>query len=123
MKAKVEEIEINGTTYVPKGAQQAPAEEWEGMPYKIVRARDAGVYAGYVENRTGDEVTLRNARRIWYWAGAASLSQLAMDGTSKPNSCKFPCAVDKVELLGVCEVIDCTQKAQNSIQGVPVWAQ
>lgn len=89
--------------------------------YVIVRTYSAGVFAGELESRQGQEVVLRNARRLWYWAGAASLSQLAMEGTSKPDECKFPCAVDRVTLLQVIEILDVTATARQSIKGVPVW--
>lgn len=91
------------------------------MKYVIVRTYLAGVFAGELESRNGQEVVLRNARRIWYWDGAASLSQLAMEGTSKPENCKFPCEVDRVELLQAIEILDVTTKARESIKGVPVW--
>lgn len=87
----------------------------------MVRTFSAGVFAGELESRKGQEVVLRNARRIWYWSGAASLSQLAMEGTSDPASCKFPCPVDRVELLQAIEIIDMTDKAWDSVMGVPVW--
>lgn len=32
---------------------------------------------------------MRNVRRIWYWEGANTLSQLAVDGTQLPDKCKF----------------------------------
>jgi hypothetical protein len=88
-----------------------------------VRTYSAGVFAGTIESRTGQEVVLTNARRLWYWAGAASLSQLAMEGTGKPKECKFPCAVDRVELLQAIEILDCTDKAKDSIEGVKVWQE
>ena len=91
------------------------------MDYKIVRTESAGVFAGTLESRDGSEAVLTGARRLWYWAGAASLSQLAMEGTSDPGRCKFPVAVDRVVLLGVIEVLDVTQPARESIEGVPVW--
>jgi hypothetical protein len=64
---------------------------------------------------------LNNARRIWYWEGAASLSQLAQDGTSNPNKCKFPCPVDEVVLTEAIEILAVTAKAKLSIESVPVW--
>lgn len=91
------------------------------MKYVIVRTYSAGVFAGNLESRTGQEVVLRNARRIWYWAGAASLSQLAMEGTSKPEECKFPCEVDRVELLQAIEILDVTPAAEKNIKAVPLW--
>jgi hypothetical protein len=91
--------------------------------YVIVRTYSAGVFAGELESRSGQEVILRNARRIWYWDGAATLSQLATEGTSKPENCKFPCEIDKVELLQVIEIIDVTEKAKQSIKGVKIWKE
>lgn len=89
--------------------------------YVIVRTYSAGVFAGEIEAKDGQEVTLVNARRLWYWAGAASLSQLAMTGTSRPNDCKFPVAMIRVHLLQAIEIIDCTEEARKSIEGVPEW--
>ena len=89
--------------------------------YVIVRTHAAGVFAGELESRSGQEVVLTNARRIWYWDGAASLSQLAMEGTSKPENCKFPCAVNRVELLQAIEILDVTPEARKSIEGVKAW--
>lgn len=106
--------------YVPKGSSQ-PAATMDGMEYVIVRTYSAGVFAGYLYSRNGQEVVLKNARRIWYWEGAASLSQLAMEGTSKPDKCKFPCAVDRVELLQAIEILSTTEKARKSIDEVEVW--
>ena len=91
--------------------------------YVIVRTYSAGVFAGEIESRKGQEVVLLNARRLWYWDGAASLSQLAMEGTSKPGNCKFPCEVDRVELLQAIEILDVTAKAKESIKGVKPWQQ
>jgi len=89
--------------------------------YCMVRTYSAGVFAGTLEKRDGKEVTLSNARRIWYWDGAASLSQLAMEGTSKPENCKFPCEVPSVLLTEAIEIIPMTQKAEESIKGVKEW--
>jgi hypothetical protein len=98
---------------------QEKSKKYEG--YKIVRTDSAGVFAGYIESMNGQHVVMKNARRIWYWEGAASLSQLAMEGTKKPEECKFPCEVDRVELLQVIEILDVTDKAKKSIENVPVW--
>lgn len=91
--------------------------------YVIVRTYSAGVFAGELESRTGQEVVLLNARRLWYWAGAASLSQLAQSGTSKPDKCKFPEPVDRVELLQAIEILDVTPAARASIEGVKPWRE
>jgi hypothetical protein len=118
----VTELVINGMTYVPKSAAAAMATPVNGKKYVIVRTYSAGVFAGYLDSRNGQEVVLLNARRIFYWAGAASLSQLAMEGTSKPKECKFPAEVARVELLQAIEILDVTEKAKASISSVAVWS-
>lgn len=110
---------VNGVTYVP--ATTVKAEGRDGMPYQIVRTYSAGVFAGYVESRDGKEVVIRDARRIWYWDGAASLSQLAVDGTCKPENCKFAVPVDKILVTEAIEILDVTQKAKDSIASVEEW--
>lgn len=89
--------------------------------YVIVRTYSAGVFAGRLESRVGQEVVLLNARRLWYWAGAASLSEMAVRGTSRPDVCKFPVAVPRVELTQAIEIIDVTDEARKNIEAVPEW--
>lgn len=126
MDQQINELQINGQTYVLKGAEDKGSpptlidEEGNECEYKIIRTQNAGVFAGYVYNQDGQEVTLLEARRLWYWSGAFSLSQLAIDGTSKPKECKFPEAVSKIDLTQVIEVISVTAKAKKSIDGVAV---
>lgn len=117
----METITIDGEEYIKKSDIGEKAEELDGMEYCMVRTYSAGVFAGYIESRNGKEAVLRKARRIWKWAGAASLSQLATEGTSKPDGCKFPCEVDKVILTEVIEIIPITSQAKKSIDEVPVW--
>lgn len=87
----------------------------------IIRCNRAGVFYAEIESRQGDEANLRNARRLWYWDGAASLSQLAMEGVKRPRGCQFTVSVPSMTVLGVIEVIPCTEDAVRSIEAVPVW--
>jgi hypothetical protein len=96
-------------------------EKMKKQKYVIVRTYSAGVFAGFMHSRKGQEVVLKKARRLWSWAGAASLSQLAQSGTSKPESCKFPEEVDEVLLLQAIEILNVTTKAKKSIESVAVW--
>lgn len=115
-------IRINEVEYVRKDlikdliSEVKPYED-----YVIVRTYSAGVFFGHLASKSGQEVILKDARRLWYWDGAASLSQMAVDGVSKPNNCKFPIAVSEITLLQAIEIISCTEKAVKSIQGVPIW--
>lgn len=119
MKAELNEIQINGQVYVPKGS--AVPETNSG--YAIVRCQGAGVFMAIVVSRNNQEAVLKDSRRLWYWSGAASLSQLAVEGTKKPSDCKFPIAMPNQEVTGVLEVIPMTDAAVASLKSVPIWKQ
>jgi len=116
-------IVINGEEYVKKSTikESLRTVEENGMEYVLIRTYSAGVHVGFLEKREGKEVTLKNSRRIWYWEGAASLSQLALEGVSKPENCKFSVVVPKILLTESIEVINVTDKAKTIIEGVPEW--
>lgn len=121
MKQEINEIEVNGVKYT-RADQAAKCEELDGE-YSVVRTYSAGVFFGILKDRNGKEGTVLNARRVFYWSGAASLSQLSIDGTSKPNDCKFPEAVSSVLLTEIIEVLPLTKKAKQSLDGVKIWKQ
>ena len=89
----------------------------------IIRGDRSGVFFGTLAAKDGQEVKLEKCRRLWYWDGAASISQLAVDGTSNPSECKFTVTVDEIEILDAIEIIPCTDKAIESIESVKVWAR
>jgi hypothetical protein len=124
MKTNINEVEINGIVYVPKGSEKQSEVIVDGLKLVMVRTYSAGVFFGYLARRestlAGIEVTLLNARRVYYWAGAATLSQLAMEGTSKPEDCKFPIPVNSIELIAI-EIIPITEIAEKSLNKVKIW--
>ena len=87
----------------------------------IIRADRAGVFFGTLKEKNGTEVVLTDCRRLWYWDGASSLSQLAVDGTTAPENCKFTVIVPEIAILSIIEIIPCTEKAIVSIEGVKEW--
>lgn len=89
--------------------------------YYIVRCDRAGVFAGNIKERNGREVTITNVRRLWYWDGAASLSQMAVDGVKKPRNCKFTVTVPEIVVLDAVEILACSDRAEKSIREVPEW--
>lgn len=113
-------ITLDGIEYVRVGSY-LKEDELDGMRYAIIRTQSAGVFAGYIESKDGKQVVIRKARRLWYWEGAASLSQLAQSGTSKPESCKFPEEVDRIEVTEAIEILDATAEAKKTIDTVRVW--
>ena len=87
----------------------------------IVRGDRYGVFFGTLTEHNGREVTLTSCRRLWYWDGAASDFQLAADGVSAPQNCKFTVFIDEITILDAIEVLPCTSKAITSIESVPAW--
>ena len=118
-----QEIVVDGITYVPKGSEKlVRVPSLKGKEYCIVRTYSAGVFAGFFDRKTkGREGIVYNARRIFYWEGAASLSQLANEGVKSPDKCKFAQIVPEIDLKEIIEVIPCTTKAKQIIEGVVIW--
>ena len=87
----------------------------------IVRGDRSGVFFGTLAGKEGTDVKLTGCRRLWYWDGACSISQLAVDGTKDPECCKFTVTVDEICILDAIEIIPCTDKAIKSIEGVKEW--
>jgi hypothetical protein len=74
--------------------------------YVIVRGDHSGVFAGVLVSQDGQKVELKDCRRLWYWAGAASISQIARDGVKSPRSCKFTVTVDRIAILDAIEIVN-----------------
>lgn len=124
MKDKPQVIKIDDQEYVAKDSIKTFAPKLDGLEYCIVRTYSAGVFAGYYDRGTkGKEGRVYQARRLWYWSGASSLSQLANEGVKNPDECKFPVEVPEVDLKEIIEVIPCTEQAQESINSVKIWKQ
>jgi hypothetical protein len=117
---KPETIKIDDIEYVRKDA----VVSLDGNEnYVIIRTQNAGVHFGKLASSDLQKgvVVLNSARRIWYWDGAASLSQLALEGVTKPQNCKFSVIVPEITLLQVIEIIPCTLPAIKNISQVKVW--
>lgn len=119
----METININGEEYVKKSEldnvqSNVMAEKVDGLEYVCIRTYSAGVHCGYLKERNGKEVELVNARRIWKWSGAFTLSELSTNGVEKPDECKFSCTVPHIYLTEAIEIIPMTDKAEKSIKAV-----
>jgi hypothetical protein len=115
-------IKIDDVEYVRKDQISEKAElNSAGLEYKIVRTNSAGVFAGYLKSLKGKQAVILNSRRLWRWAGALTLSELAEQGTSKPSDCKFSCVVSEETLTEAIEILSVSKKGQKSIQGVQEW--
>lgn len=88
----------------------------------IVRGGRSGVFFGTLAEKDGSEVKLTNCRRLWYWDGANSISQIAKDGVKKPDNCKFTVSVEEIIILDAIEIIKCTENAAKCIESVKIWS-
>jgi len=121
MSKELKTISLDGVDYVRKDSIAQPAESFEGLDYVLIRGKDSGVFVGYLKELDGHRAEVKQCRRLWYWSGAASLSQLAIDGVSNGDECKFPEEVGSQLILDAIEVINVTKKAQESIASVEYW--
>ena len=87
----------------------------------IVRCDRAGVFFGKIKERSGSEVTMTEARKIWSWDGACAVEQLAQDGTKAPGNCRFTVTIPEMTMLGAIQIIPCTDEASESLRGVKEW--
>jgi hypothetical protein len=126
-KQTINEMEINGKVYVLKDSVKSnqPAVSCSGLKAVLIRSVHAGVHFGYLKSKedtlAGRVVVLLKTRRVWYWKGAASLSQMAVDGVNCPNECKFTVELEENEITNVIEILPLTEKAFENLKSVKVW--
>lgn len=82
----------------------------------IVRTYSAGVHFGTLASRDGKEAVLNDARRIWYWEGAFTLSAIALNGLG--GNSKLSVAVPEILLTEAIEIIPCTNEAAAILRGL-----
>lgn len=85
--------------------------------FVIVRTRDAGVHAGNLLSVDGDTVMLSDARRLWRWwaAKSISLSGVALHGLSSRNDNRIGGVLSHMAIRGWCEILPCSAAAAKSI--------
>ena len=121
---KPETMMIDSQLYVRADCQKN-VEKLDGMERCIIRSYGAGVFFGYVAEKkselNGVNVVLRQAKRVHYWDGACSLSQLALEGTKSPDNCRITDAVNSQLIANVIEIIPLTEKASKNLDSVKIW--
>ena len=85
--------------------------------YVIARCYSAGVHAGEVVSVDGENVLLKNSRRLWSWKAkdGVALSGVAQSGVKSDS--KIDVVNPEIFLTGVCELIPCTEAAKVTING------
>jgi len=123
MANEIQTIRVDDVEYVRKDSIKGERQEITTDEFVIARGQ-GGVYMGYLKKRTDFSVTLRDARKLWKWAGAQNLNDLSQNGTNKPQECRFPPMVDEIILTGQWfEIQSVTPIAKKSLMDVPVWTK
>ena len=90
--------------------------------YYIIRGDRSGVFFGQIASRNGQEVELRNVRKLWYWEGACAVEQLAVDGVTKSQrECKFTVVVPEMIVTDAIQILPCSDKATKILGEVKAW--
>jgi len=84
----------------------------------IIRTYSAGVFFGVLAEKAGEEVILKNARRMYFWKAkeGISLSACALYGIGKESKIVEP--VESIWLKAI-EIIPCSQDAIKSLEEAP----
>lgn len=81
----------------------------------LVRSAQSGVWIGEFFSRKGQDVTLKNARKIWRWRGANTTSELAMNGCDSHAFTRVAEPTKKVIVFLCCELHDSNEAAEKRI--------
>ena len=87
----------------------------------IFRGDRSGVFFGTLLEKEDKEILIGNCRRLWYWDGACSISEIALNGVTRPENCKFTIVVEEMLITDCIEIIPCTEKAIESLERVKEW--
>jgi len=82
--------------------------------YCLARCYSAGVHAGTVVEVDGDEVILKDSRRLWSWEGTGVALSGVANGAMLPGQ-KVDTLNPEIYLTGVIELIPCKDSVRDSI--------
>jgi hypothetical protein len=119
-------IKIDEVEYVRVDTIATPAASKDGLTYCIVRTFSAGVWAGWVDlNNYGEQMVVKDARRLWRWWSEFTLSALATTGIKpgKEKENKYAMPVSEVFLTNAIEIIPCTETAKTQIVAQPNYSE
>ena len=81
--------------------------------YCVIRTYSAGVHIGTLKAVKGSEIILSDARRIFYWNGAFTLSELSVNGVSENSKLSIP--VEEIKLTEI-EILPCTTEQSKKLK-------
>lgn len=82
--------------------------------YVIVRTYSAGVHLGTLKSLAGTEAVLENARRLWYWKGAFTLTEASLTGVK--DGSKLSETVPSILLTQAIEILPVSAGAQKDFE-------
>ncbi len=95
--------------------QAAPVAHPALGKYCVIRTFAAGVHAGIVQSVSGSDVHLKDSRRIWKWAKAFTLSEVATAGIAVEGS-RIGCVLPDLFLTSAIEIIPCSEESRKAIE-------
>lgn len=107
-------VTIDGKDYIL--AEKTPPQDDKVI---LIRTRSAGVHVGELVSRSGQEVTLKNAHRVWQWKGANTLSELSQLGGDLEYT-RISERVPTILLLDAIELIPCSVDGAKNLR-TPRW--
>lgn len=113
---QLKQIAVLVNSQIAQPQQSDKAHPFVGK-YVIARCYAAGVHAGEVVSVDGENVILKDSRRLWSWKAkdGVALSGVAQAGVQ--SGCKIDLVNPEIALTGVCELIPCSAVAEESIDG------
>lgn len=87
----------------------------------IVRSNMAGVFFGILAEKNGVELTLKDARKFYYFSGANTVEDLATEGALNVRETQLTVSVEVLVLSSFDQMIPCTENAISQIKTIPVW--
>ena len=86
----------------------------------IARIERAGVFHGTLDHIDNEIIRLKDARRIYYWNGALSVTDIAAKGITGG---KVTIPVTTVEFMSdkIVELNECSAEATKSIESIKPW--
>lgn len=110
--------ELKQIAALVNSAQAAPSAPHPFIgKYVIARCYAAGVHAGTVVSVDGENVILKDSRRLWSWKAKDGVALSGVAQTGVQSGCKIDVVNPEIALMGVCELIPTSDVAKESING------
>jgi len=79
----------------------------------VARTYSAGVHIGTLSEAEGTAIVLKDARRLWKWGGAFTLSEVATTGIN-PEQSRMAVAVPEILLTQATELLPTSEEARST---------